>query len=51
MQRVGVQCSVSRFPSSVPRVSPMMGAPSAFVDKGSIVKHTALQSPCNKITL
>ena len=32
MQRVGVQCSGSRFPSSVPRVPPMTGAPFAFVD-------------------
>ena len=44
MQRVGVQCSGSRFPSSVPRVSPMTASPSAFVDKGSTVKRTALLS-------
>ena len=39
MQRVGVQCYGSRFPSSVPGV-----CPSAFVDNGSIMKHTALRS-------
>ena len=32
MQQVGVQCSGSQFPFSVPRVSLMMGAPSVFVD-------------------
>ena len=45
MQRVGVQCSGSRFPSSVPESVPSMtGAPSVFVDKGSIVKRTAPRS-------
>ena len=49
MQQVGVQCSGSRFQSSVPRVSP-----DAFVDKGSIMKRTALRSliqPMQQTTL
>ena len=44
MQRVGVQCSGSRFPSSLRECPPLTGAPSAFVDKGSIRKRTVLQS-------
>ena len=39
-----MQCSGSRFPPFVQRMSPMTGALSAFVDKGSIVKRTALRS-------
>ena len=39
-----VQCSGSRFPSAVQRMSPMTGALSAFLGKGYIVKRTALRA-------
>ena len=39
-----MQYSGSRFPSSVQRMSPMTAALSTCVDKGSIVKRTALRT-------